>query len=65
MKAADIGSDLVGKIIVGLEEDSPLNPGIIADNVGDNVGSIAGMCSDIFGSLSELTCAALIISSLS
>lgn len=65
MKAADVGSDLVGKIIVGLDEDSPLNPGMIADNVGDNVGGIAGMTSDVFSCISELLCAALIICSLS
>ena len=46
----------------GLEEDSPDNPGTIADNVGDNVGDIAGMGADLFGSLAESTCAALVIS---
>lgn len=65
MKAADVGTDLVGKIIVGLDEDSPLNPGMIADNIGDNVGGIAGMSSDLFGSLSELICGTLIVSSIS
>jgi len=36
-----------------------------ADNVGDNVGDIAGMGSDLFGSLAESTCAALVVSSVS
>ena len=36
-----------------------------ADNVGDNVGDIAGMGADLFGSFAESTCAALVISSLS
>jgi len=40
-----------------------LNPGTIADNVGDNVGDIAGMGADLFGSLAESTCAALVVSS--
>ena len=60
-KAADVGADLVGKVVEGLEEDSPQNPGVIADNVGDNVGDIAGMGSDLFGSLAESSCAALVI----
>jgi H(+)-translocating pyrophosphatase len=64
-KAADVGADLVGKVIAGLEEDSPKNPGVIADNVGDNVGDIAGMGSDLFGSFAESTCAALVIGSTS
>ncbi len=31
--------------------------------MGDNVGDIAGMGADLFGSLAESTCAALVISS--
>jgi H(+)-translocating pyrophosphatase len=61
-KAADVGADLVGKNEFGLDEDSPDNPATIADNVGDNVGDIAGMGSDLFGSFAESTCAALVVS---
>lgn len=61
-KAADVGADLAGKVAEALPEDSPKNPGTIADNVGDNVGDIAGMGADLFGSLAESTCAALVVS---
>ncbi|KAH9332131.1 hypothetical protein KI387_043712 [Taxus chinensis] len=78
-KAADVGADLVGKVERNIHEDDPHLHGlvfiiifsllkcvyVIADNVGDNVGDIAGMGSDLFGSYAESSCAALVLASIS
>ncbi len=60
-KTADISADLVGKVEMGIDEDDPRNPAVIADNVGDNVGDCAGMGADLFDSNVASISAALVM----
>jgi K(+)-stimulated pyrophosphate-energized sodium pump len=48
-KAADIAADIAGKEL-GIDEDDPRNPAVIADLAGDIVGDAAGRGAGIFES---------------
>jgi K(+)-stimulated pyrophosphate-energized sodium pump len=51
----------VGKIEVGIPEDDPRNPAVIADLVGDNVGDCAGRGADLFESTAAENVGAMIL----
>ncbi len=51
----------MGKVEKGIPEDDPRNPAVIADNVGDNVGDVAGMGSDLYESYVSAIAASMVL----
>ncbi|KAL3729406.1 hypothetical protein ACJRO7_026507 [Eucalyptus globulus] len=62
-KAVDVYVDLVNRNWPHYLDDRNLS--VIPCNVGDIVGDIAGMGTDLFGSYAESCCAALVVASIS
>ena len=60
-KAADISSDILGKLRHDLPEDDSRIPNTIADFIGDNVNDIAGNCSDLLESFVATMTATIMI----
>ncbi len=62
-KSCDISADLIGRI--DNVDQELASSSVLADNVGDNIGKILGICSDFLCSFTEALCAILIISGMS
>lgn len=60
-KAADIAADHPDTTDETMTKDDKRNPAVMAEKVGDSVADVTGMTSDIFGSIAEGTCAAMLI----
>lgn len=54
--AADAGGDMAGEREAGLEHDDARNPSMVADLIGDHVGSCASRAADLFvsGTLAQV-----------
>lgn len=60
-KATDVGSALALRLEGDVPEDDLQNPGVIADEIGDNVSGITGMGADIGDSLVGATAASMLL----
>lgn len=62
-KSADIGADSSGKLEENIPEDDRRNPAVLADQVGDNVGDLAGTSSDLLETFLSSVVAAMVLGS--
>lgn len=62
-KTSDMSADVIGKVEKGISEDDSRNPATLADNVGDYVGDMIGMGTDIFESYVGAIIATMLIAS--
>lgn len=62
-KVADLSNDYVAKVEIGVPEGDQRNPGVIADHVGDNIGGVAGFCSESILTYSGALVASMVIAS--
>lgn len=60
-KASDVGADLIGKIEGDQSEALSTNVIMISDKLGDYIGSVVGMGSDLYDSLACTLSATLVI----
>lgn len=62
-KIADLGADSVGKLDKNIPEDDNRNPATLADQIGDNVGDLAGASTDLLETFLSSVVAAMILGS--
>ena len=60
-KASDVGSDLVGKVDLEGHKEMSTQVMVVVDKLGDYVGSIAGMSSDMYDSMTCVLCSVFVI----
>jgi len=63
-KATDIGSALALQLEGDVPGDNLQNPGVIADQIGDNVSGVTGMGADISDSLVGATAASMLLATV-
>lgn len=60
-KGTDIGSEMASRLEGGIPKDNLQNPGVIAEEIGDNVSGVTGMGADVAQSVTGATVAAMVL----